>query len=103
MVEAQQLALQGYFTQNRNSSGGVDRTVRPLRVDSIEFPDLVNITEWGMSVMYAHNLSSLKLPKLENIRGTLNLDLSEGPAISLSFPGLRLAFSGILIKGKIDA
>ncbi|OBT73201.1 hypothetical protein VF21_08720 [Pseudogymnoascus sp. 05NY08] len=104
MVETQQLSIQGHSTQNRNSSGGVDIEIQPLRVDSIEFPNLVNITEYGgMSVMYAHNLSSLKFPKLENIRGTLNLDLLEGPAISLSFPGLRLAYSGILIKGKIDA
>lgn len=103
MVEAKQVSLQGYVTRDRNSSGGIDRKVRPLRVDSIEFPDLVNITVSGLVVQYAQNVSSLKLPKLENVRGALALDLSGGPAISLSFPSLRVVQNDILIAGKIDA
>ncbi|OBT65092.1 hypothetical protein VE03_05224 [Pseudogymnoascus sp. 23342-1-I1] len=102
MVETDQISFQGLLIRNRNSSGGIDREVRPLRVDSIEFPDLVNITESGMFINYATNVSSLKLPKLENIRGSFNLDLSGGPAISLSFPSLRIVQYSILIQGKID-
>lgn len=90
MVESKQLYLQGYSIRYLNSSVETDKEIRPLRVDSIEFPDLVNITRDGMSIKHANNVSSLKLTKLENVRDSLKLDLSRGPAISLSFPSLRI-------------
>jgi hypothetical protein len=101
MIEAQQVALRGYYPLYYDNSSAIEKAARYLRVDSIDFPDLVNITG-GMYITYAHNVSSLKLPKLKNIGSSLELDLSGGPAISLSFPSLRI-IHGILIKGKIDA
>lgn len=79
MVESRQLYLQGYSIRYLNSSVETDKEIRPLRVDSIEFPDLVNITRDGMSIKHANNVSSLKLPKLEDVRGSLSSIFRGGP------------------------
>ncbi|KFY48609.1 hypothetical protein V495_01190 [Pseudogymnoascus sp. VKM F-4514 (FW-929)] len=102
--ETTQLSLHGYTLQRRNNSAptGIDLEVRPLRVDSIEFPDLVS-TKSGLSIKYATNVSSVKFPKLESVMGVeLEIDLSGGPAISLSFPKLRIV-DNVKVVGKIDA
>lgn len=102
MVEMKQFSFEGFYPWYINNSSAIEERARYLRVDSIDFPDLVNITDSGMQIKYAHNVSSLKFPKLENVYRVINLDLSGGPAISLSFPSLRVV-GAILIQGKIDA
>lgn len=94
VVQANQVSIDGYSRLYANSSTN-------LRLDSIDFPDLVNITH-GLYIQNAQNVSSLKFPKLENIELSLNINLSAGPVVSLSFPKLRVVHD-ILITGKIDA
>ncbi len=104
LVDTQQLSIHGHYPWYLDTSAAVEAGARYLRIDSIEFPDLVNITVSGMSVKYAHNVSSLKMPKLENlISGSLDIDLSGGPAINMSFPSLLTAYRGVYLTGNIDA
>lgn len=102
VAQAKQLSIHGFSRWYANMSTNFDEGPRNLRVDSIDFPDLVNITQWGLSIRNAQNVSSLKFPKLENIERSLDIDLSTGPAVNLSFPRLRVV-RDIVITGKIDA
>lgn len=98
MVEAHGIYISGY--DNCCNFSATVPEPRNLLVDSIDFPDLVNATV--LSVKNAQNVTSLKFPKVENISALLDIDLLAGPAISLSFPSLRVA-RAIIIKGEIDA
>ncbi|KFY11728.1 hypothetical protein V492_04295 [Pseudogymnoascus sp. VKM F-4246] len=85
-----------------NYTGG--KGLQLLNMSSIDFPDLVNVSiGLGVRIADSGNLSSLTMPKLEYIHDALLLDLSGGPAISLSFPKLSRVLRGISVTGKIDA
>lgn len=78
----------------------------PLNLTSLELPDLVNITQsGGFEIDWADKIESLKVPKLTNIMGDLQIDLSgeNPPAINLSFPSLYYVGYGISLTGNIDA
>jgi hypothetical protein len=100
-VTVETLSLNGYiYSPPEGEEEPIDLS---LQVQSIEFPDLVNVTEWGLSIHHVNNLSSISFPKLEYAR-SLSFNLSGGPLVNLSFPNLRATdASGISIIGNIDA
>lgn len=70
----------------------------------VDLPHLVNVTGSGFSFKYAHNLSSLKMPKLERINSLLDIDLSGGLATNISFLSLSYVDGGgIYMTGEINA
>jgi hypothetical protein len=73
-----------------------------LDMTRISFPDLVNITGYGLEVKDVNTLSILEFPKLENIDGYLDLDIVDGPPINITFPKLSHVYSGIYVIGNID-
>ncbi|KFY34547.1 hypothetical protein V494_06681 [Pseudogymnoascus sp. VKM F-4513 (FW-928)] len=72
-------------------------------IPSLDLPNLVHVSSGGIFMENMTNLSRLSVPKLENISGRINLNLSDGPAINLSFPKLYRVDEGIIVNGKIDA
>lgn len=102
LLEVKQSSFDGYWPWWLRDPAAIESAARFLDMTSIDMPDLVNITENGIFISYADKLSSLKLPKLKNIRGPMVIDLSRGPAINMSFPSLY-STSTIHLAGKIDA
>jgi hypothetical protein len=101
--QVEQISIEGYHPSYVDDPDQGPRETRFMSIDSIEFPDLVNVTDWGLSIGWAHNISSIKFPKLE-YASSLDFDLSGGPVVKLSFPNLRATgVFGISIIGNIDA
>ncbi|OBT57050.1 hypothetical protein VE04_02359 [Pseudogymnoascus sp. 24MN13] len=80
--------------------GQLNREVDPTNLTTIDFPDIVNITG-QLNIQNADKLSSLKMPKLEIVLGSLHIDLSGGPGINLTFPSLYSVGPGLFIKGNV--
>ncbi|KFY01260.1 hypothetical protein V490_01000, partial [Pseudogymnoascus sp. VKM F-3557] len=98
LLEAEHVSFRGYTRRVPEDEDPIS-----LAVESIEFPDLVNVTQWGVSISFANNVSSIKFPKLERAKW-LNFDLSGGPGVNLSFPNLIATDAhGISLTGNIDA
>ncbi|KFX96312.1 hypothetical protein V490_03390 [Pseudogymnoascus sp. VKM F-3557] len=73
-----------------------------LDMTRISFPDLINVTGYGLKIEDVNTLSILEFPKLENIDGNLDLDIADGPPINITFPKLSHVYSGIYVVGNID-
>ncbi|OBT71450.1 hypothetical protein VF21_10610 [Pseudogymnoascus sp. 05NY08] len=71
-----------------------------LTLSTIDFPDLVNLTG-QINIRNADKVSTLKMPKLEVVGDSVSIDLSGGPAISLTFPSLSSIGAGLIVKGNI--
>lgn len=81
-------------------------TVMPLNLTDIDLPDLVNVTRGDLRIEWAPKVQSLKVPKLTNVEGQININMFDTipnpPPMSLSFPSLRSASKGLFIYGNID-
>lgn len=100
VVEAQIVSF--YGSSSFNKTDAEMDAIEDKEISSIDFPDLVNITD-VLNIRNMHNLASITMPKLENIDGFLRIYLRGGPAISLSFPKLFHVKTDIDLIGKIDA
>ena len=82
-------------------NGSDAKPAYPANVTSLDMPDLETVSSM-FTIDEFDKLSTLRLPKLKRVGLALNIDLSGGPAINLTFPRLR-DVSYIILKGNIDA
>ncbi|OBT48662.1 hypothetical protein VE00_00732 [Pseudogymnoascus sp. WSF 3629] len=98
MAEATSITVNGSIVPNSPAYLGA---VYSSNITSLDLPDLENVASSFM-ISHVSSVSNLNVPKLKNVTESLIFDLSEGPAIKLSFPSLSYA-RNISLTGNIDA
>lgn len=98
MTEASSITVNGSIVPGATNNFGV---IYSSNITSLDLPDLEDVTSSFM-ISHVSSLSSFNVPKLRNVSESLKFDLSEGPAIKLSFPSLSYA-RNISLTGNIDA
>lgn len=101
LTEAESVWLEGISEYRSPYNQSVLTHGVPLRLTSINLPDLVTIKYGSLYINKATNLTSLEVPKLTSIDIDLSINLTGGPAIELSFPSLRRV-RFISLTGNID-
>ncbi|OBT69951.1 hypothetical protein VE03_00492 [Pseudogymnoascus sp. 23342-1-I1] len=97
MAEASSITVNGSIVPDKTDNFGAIYT---SNITSLDLPDLESVTSSFM-ISHVSSLSNISVPKLENVSESLKFDLSDGPAIKLSFPGLTYA-RNISLTGNID-
>jgi hypothetical protein len=98
MAEATSITVNGSIVPKSPAYLGA---VYSSNITSLDLPDLENVASSFM-ISHVSSLSNLNVPKLKNVTESLIFDLSEGPAIKLSFPSLSYA-RNISLTGNIGA
>jgi hypothetical protein len=98
MAEASSITVSGTIAPG---STGDFATIYSNNITVLDLPDLENITS-NFMISDASSLTTLNVPKLKNVTGFLDIDLSGGPAVRLSFASLIYA-RAIVLSGNIDA
>ena len=103
LVKLKSVYISGDYYPNVYSNGEWhpnDEAPTYFGINTINFPDLVNITG-QIDVHNANNVSSLTMPKLEFV-DSVYIDFSGGPAINLTVPSLSSIGAGLFVKGDIN-
>lgn len=97
MAKAASITVNGSIVSGATNNFGV---IYFSNITSLELPDLETITS-SFIISHVSSISSINVPKLRNVNESLKFDLSDGPAIKLSFPSLSYA-RNISLTGNID-
>jgi hypothetical protein len=96
MTEASSITVNGTIAPGSTDDSAVD----PSLLNVFALPDLENVTS-DFRISHAPKLMSFVAPKLKNVGGSFEIDLSGGPSVDLRFPNLTYAHN-VKLSGKID-